>query len=114
MIQSILEGIAFRAEEVIGAMSNCVSINNALFIDGGMSKNPYFVQFLSNVMGREIRPASMPELTGLGTVQLACDVFDYELETVSHFASYNPEPGKRQSVDKFRQAVDISREWAVK
>ncbi|OUR78348.1 glycerol kinase [Alphaproteobacteria bacterium 46_93_T64] len=112
LVQSILEGVAYRSAEVIEAMSCCVPINDALFIDGGMSKNPYFVQFLANVTGREIRPANMPELTGLGTVKLACDVMGHELESVSHFGHYNPEPGGPQSVDKYKRAVAISHEWA--
>ena len=112
LVQSILEGVAYRSAEVIEAMSRCVPINDALFIDGGMSKNPYFVQFLANVTGREIRPANMPELTGLGTVKLACDVMGHELKSVSHFGHYNPEPGGQKSVDKYKRAITISLEWA--
>jgi len=112
LLQSILEGVAFRAAEVIEAMNQCVPINDALFIDGGMSRNPYFVQFLANVLGREIRPANMPELTGLGTMQLAGDVLGHELKTVPQFGSCDPVPGERQSAEKFNQAVAISRKWS--
>jgi len=54
----------------------------------------------------------MPELTGLGTVKLACDVMGHELKSVSHFGHYNPEPGGQKSVDKYKRAITISLEWA--
>lgn len=113
LIQSILEGVAFRAAEVIEAMNICVPIKDALLVDGGMSANPYFVQFLANVTGRDIRPARMPELTGLGVIQLACDAPGYEPEVVSHFGSCLPEPDELQSIEKFKKAVAMSREWSV-
>ena len=60
LVQSIWEGVAFRVAEVTNAMHSCVPMNSNLFIDDGMSKNPYFTQFLGNVMQREVRPASIP------------------------------------------------------
>jgi len=110
-VQSILEGVAFRATEVIDAMNSCVPLQSALVIDGGMSKNPHFVQFLANVSGHEIRPASMPELTSLGTVKLASRGFGEPLETISHFGSVLPEPGVSYSMERFKQAVATSLNW---
>ncbi len=111
LVQSILEGVAFRAAEVIAAMNRCVAIESAMVIDGGMSKNPYFVQFLANVAQREIRPASMPELTSLGTVKLASRALGKEFETNSHFGSILPEPGVSFPTDRFKQAVINSLNW---
>lgn len=113
LVQSILEGVAFRAAELINAMHSCIPLKSNLLIDGGMSKNPYFVQFLANVMQREIRPASMPELTGLGTIQLASDFTGFELQTVSLFGSVQPEPGISNSMGMFERAVSMSRQWSV-
>jgi len=42
MVQAILEGIAFRAGQVIDAMHAHVPIGDQISIDGGMSANPYF------------------------------------------------------------------------
>ena len=111
LVQSILEGVAFRATEVIEAMNSCIPIRGALVIDGGMSKNPYFVQFLSNAASREIRPASMPELTSLGTVKLASRVFGGELDVVSHFGSVQPEADVDYAMDRFKEAVSTSLNW---
>jgi hypothetical protein len=43
----------------------------------------YFVQFFAIMVGREVCPASMPELTGLGTILLASDFLGRRPETIS-------------------------------
>ena len=86
-------------------------MKSGLSIDGGMSKNPYFIQFLANAMQREIRPAKMPELTGLGTIQLAADFPGYDLKVISELGSVHPETGKLPSTKMFERAVKISRQW---
>lgn len=114
LVQSILEGVAFRSAEVIEAMHACIPLNDALFIDGGMSQNPYFVQWLANITAREIRPARMPELTGLGVAHLACDVFDYQPESVAHFGSCAPDRDERPAMERFKKAVAICQQWSGK
>ena len=114
MVQSILEGVAFRAAEVVEAFNKCVPMSASVRVDGGMSKNPYFIQFLANATQREIRPAIMPELTGLGTIQLACDVLDYVPETRSQFGSFLPEPKQKPPLDQFKQAVAMARDWSAR
>ena len=114
MVQSILEGVAFRAAEVVEAFNKCVPMSASVRVDGGMSKNPYFIQFLANATQREIRPAIMPELTGLGTIQLACDVLDYVPETRSQFGTFLPEPKQKPPLDQFKQAVAMARDWSAR
>jgi len=114
MVQSILEGVAFRASEVIDAMNSCTPLNGPLLIDGGMSKNPYFVQFLADILGREVCPADIPELTGLGTIPLAADFVGCELETVSQLGSFKPRTDVKHSIEMFKKAIDISRQWRNK
>lgn len=71
MVQAIIEGVAFRAAEVLAAMDERVPIGGAISIDGGMSANPYFCQFLATVLGRDVRVPHLRELTALGTAMLA-------------------------------------------
>jgi glycerol kinase len=112
LVQSILEGVAFRATEVIDAMNQCVAIKGAIHIDGGMSTNPYFVQFLADASGREICPAAVPELTGLGTLKLAYHATGHQPEIDPAFGSYNPKTDHRQAYGLFEKAVAMSREWS--
>lgn len=111
MVQAILEGVAFRAAQVMGAMDACVLLPKSVPIDGGMSGNAYFNQFLADVLGREIRPASVPELTGLGAAQLAAKALGYELESAMAFNSYSPKTCRRDGVELFNKACRISQSW---
>lgn len=111
LVQSILEGVAFRASEVIEAMNRCFPLQGPIFIDGGMSKNPYFVQFLADVVDRSVRPASVPELTGLGTVKLAYQLTGRMPKITAEFGSFSPKHGSRRAFQKFKKAVDMTQEW---
>jgi len=111
MVQAILEGVAFRAAQVMGAMDACVSLPKSVPIDGGMSGNAYFNQFLADVLGREIRPASIPELTGLGTALLAAEAMGYELENVMAFSGLNAKTCRRDDMELFNKACCISQDW---
>ncbi|SFR48415.1 FGGY family carbohydrate kinase [Litoreibacter janthinus] len=109
LVQSILEGVALRAAEVVEAMNACIPLNGALPIDGGMSKNPYFVQFLADVTGREIRPAAMPELTGFGTISLAASALGITLQTPAEFGAVQPNTDRSLPIERFTRAVEAAK-----
>lgn len=111
MVQAILEGVAFRAAQVMGAMEACVTLPKSLPVDGGMSINAYFTQFLADVLEREICPATIPELTGLGTAQLAAKALGYDLNSAMPFGAYSPKACRRDALGMFDQACQISKQW---
>jgi glycerol kinase len=71
LCRAVLEGIALRASEVVRAMERLAGARTELSIDGGMSHNEYFCQFLADCLGRDVRVAADADLTALGTAQLA-------------------------------------------
>jgi len=71
LMQALLEGVALRVGEVMAAMADLTPIAAPVSIDGGMSRNPWFMQFLADVLGRDLRVAAEPELTALGCGALA-------------------------------------------
>ncbi|MFN0192281.1 MAG: FGGY family carbohydrate kinase [Aestuariivirga sp.] len=71
MMQALLEGVALRATEVMAAMSELLPLGDIISVDGGLSKNPYFLQFLANVLQKTIAVPGSAELTALGTARLA-------------------------------------------
>jgi glycerol kinase len=71
LMQALLEGIALRAAEVLAAMSELLPLGDTISVDGGLSKNPYFLQFLANVLRKTIVVPGSAELTALGTARLA-------------------------------------------
>ena len=71
MMQSLLEGIALRAAEVVKAMNELVPLAPVISVDGGMARNDYFVRFLANALGRAIAVPAITDLTALGTARMA-------------------------------------------
>lgn len=71
LMQSLIEGVALRAAEVVAAMAELLPLGAAVSIDGGMARNPYLQQFLADVTGRSIVVPSSTDLTALGTARMA-------------------------------------------
>lgn len=71
MMQSLLEGIALRAAEVVDAITQLVPLGPALSVDGGMVRNDYFLRFLASVLGRRVVVPATADLTALGTARMA-------------------------------------------
>jgi len=73
LVQAVLEGVAFRTAEVVSAMAALCDIRAPVSIDGGMTANPWFCQFLADCLGREVAVSADPELTAMGTAALAAE-----------------------------------------
>ncbi len=71
MMQALLEGIALLAAELVGAMDRATPLAGAVSIDGGLSNNGYFCDFLADALGRPVVVPSVADLTGLGCAQMA-------------------------------------------
>lgn len=71
MMQSLLEGIALRAAQVVAAMTTLVPIGDTISIDGGLAKNAYFCGILADALDRVVRVPSFTEFTSLGTARMA-------------------------------------------
>jgi glycerol kinase len=56
-----------RAIEVQSPLAQTISI------DGGMTRNPWFCQFLADSLGKRLLVSDEPELTALGTARLAAE-----------------------------------------
>ena len=111
LMKAILEGIAFRAAEVIAAMSALVPAGGPLSIDGGLSRNPYFTRFLAEVLERDVHVATNPELTGTGTAQLAARACGRAMETTGGTTVVSPQQARSALLARFTEAVKVSRTW---
>ena len=110
-MQSILEGIAFRAAEVVATMNKFVSINDEISIDGGLSANPYFCQFLADVLNIQVVVRSSTELTAVGTALLAGGKQIAQNLKDSSIRRYLPETDRKEYLQKFKSAVNRSLSW---
>ncbi len=115
LCQAVLEGIAFRTAEVVAAMEEICPIHAPVSIDGGMTANPWFCQFLADCLNREIAVSSDPELTALGTAALAAEGIGTPLPVTTAATRITPMPqpaawaatfaAARQHVQSFGQSL---------
>jgi glycerol kinase len=72
-VQAALEGVAFRTVEVVRAIEDGLALSPTISIDGGMTRNPWFCQFLADALQKRVLVSDEPELTALGTARLAAE-----------------------------------------
>ncbi len=115
MLQSLLEGVALRAAQVIAAMSGLQPIAPKLSIDGGLANNGYFRSFLAKALGRQLTVPASLELTGLGCAMFA--LIGAGLATIDNLPPQQPgtlvdaAPFDRALVNRFADAVERCRNW---
>lgn len=111
MMQAILEGIAFRTAEVIDAMHDLSPIAGPLSVDGGLSQNPYFTQFLSDILQRDLVLPSGGELTALGTAQMAAEAIGMTFAQDRTAQSITPRATPDHWRPDFARAVALCQAW---
>ncbi len=111
LVQAILEGIAFRACQVFDTMNTLVPIGESISIDGGLSINPWFCQFLSDVLQKRVTVQAEGELTAYGTALMAGRDIERNFEKAVNSIVYQPGASLNESKKRFEEAVSHSRHW---
>ncbi len=88
IVRAALETVAFQTNDVIRCIQDdaCAPLR-VLHVDGGMAKNPWFLQYLASTCQIVVKRPSEVETTALGAAMLAAVGCDY-LDTLSDVASY--------------------------
>ncbi len=71
IVRAALESVAYQTADLLGAMQTDISRFERLRVDGGMARNDWFCQFLSNVLNLPVDRPSNTETTVLGAAYLA-------------------------------------------
>ncbi|MHA1195548.1 MAG: glycerol kinase 5 [Promethearchaeota archaeon] len=72
IIRAVLEGICFRIRDLIEGIMEDTGIKiNVIRADGGVSRNNFLLQFLSDITGLKVERAANPETTALGAAFMA-------------------------------------------
>ncbi|MFN3991699.1 MAG: FGGY family carbohydrate kinase [Tabrizicola flagellatus] len=87
LMQALLEGVALRTAEVLDAMRSLHALEGPVSVDGGLSRNAYFVGFLSEVAGQDLVLPQASEQTAAGLAQMAAEACGIPLVAVA--------PGRR-------------------
>lgn len=118
IVRAVLEGVAHRGADLVDAAEADSGVTiSEVRIDGGMSRNPTFVQALADATGRPVRVSQMTEATTLGAGFLAGTVvgqwshLQLACATLNWAATVHPlgEPGV--SRQQWSEAVSRSRSW---
>jgi len=111
LMQAMLEGIALRAGEVIQAMAAEIDLGATISIDGGLSANRYFCQFLADVLARKIAVQANAETTSLGVAGMAAGLWDKPDPHRGYRQIYVPREDRTSGIRKFARALTRSRGW---
>ncbi len=111
MMQALLEGIVFRTAEVIREMDRIIPVSDTVSVDGGLTANPYFCQFLSDVLQRNVSVPSFTELTVLGTASLAAGPDRGKGTSPDDRAIYRSNSDFSDGLERFSKAVAKVRQW---
>jgi glycerol kinase len=72
IVRAVLEGISYRIKDIVEGIIADINISvEKIKVDGGVSKNKFFLQFLCDILGTEVEHSQNPETTALGVTFMA-------------------------------------------
>ena len=120
VVRAVLEGVAHRGADLLEAASADTGIDiHTVRIDGGMSRNPTFVQALADAADRPVEVAPVAESTtsvrrswpGLG-VGIWNDIHDLDgLWQPSHVVEPRPDNDHVRQRERWSDALDRAAGW---
>nr|WP_321455475.1 FGGY family carbohydrate kinase [uncultured Cohaesibacter sp.] len=111
LVRAVLEGIAMLTVDLIDATEATVGKLESISIDGGLSQNAYFAQFLASASRRSVVVPTMHELTALGLAEFCgLDVSAIREQSIRFEVD-----GFVSETDRacFRRAVEFAKGWRV-
>jgi glycerol kinase len=116
IVRAVLEGIAERGADLVDAAEADSALTiDVLRVDGGMSRNPTFVQALANAAQKPVEISPVWEATTLGAGFMAGLAVGAWADVDALAATWNPiaryEPGPPTDRERWRDAVDRAARW---
>lgn len=119
LVRATLSAIAFRTREVVEAMLEDSGLSlGSLRVDGGAVENDFLCQHQADALGTDILRPKVDETTSLGAAYAAGLAVGY-WESVDDLRSnwhvdrrFEPESALDAEYERWKDAVDRSREWA--
>jgi len=71
IIRAGLESMAYNTYDIIESMENKGIQIKELYVDGGVSRNDFLMQFQSDILGKKVLKSDSTECTALGTIYMA-------------------------------------------
>ena len=84
IVRAVIESVAYQSYDLFRAMNNDGLKPKIIKIDGGMVRNNWFAQFLSNILGIKVIRPTIQETTALGAAFMA----GYQIGYTIHLTQY--------------------------
>ncbi|MEA3448445.1 MAG: glycerol kinase GlpK [Bacteroidota bacterium] len=122
VVRAGLESLAYQTQDVIQIMQKTADLKvKDLRVDGGVSGNNFFLQFLSDIAGVKVIKPEITETTALGAAFLAAqgsgicnenDIKRYWSSSLSYMPHMS-ESKRKFLHNQWKRAVERSRRWYV-
>ena len=122
IVRAALESITYQIADVIVAMEKDANTDLvSLQVDGGISGNSFVVQWLSDVLQKEVHTIGMTDISALGAAYLAGLAVGYwaDIESISaqwkvsgSFSPSMPEEKKQEHLANWQRAVTAVLAWS--
>jgi glycerol kinase len=106
VVRAALESIAYQIKDVISAMQTDAGVElNELMVHGGLTGNQFVLQFLADLLGRNVLRSDMPDISALGAALLAglkAGIFK-DLDAIKKLSSQKTtiQPADNPDMDKY-------------
>ena len=116
VVRAVLEGIAHRGADMVDSVVAATQLEvNSIRIDGGMSRNPTFVQALANATSRNVEVSPVTEATTLGAAFLAGVGVSFWPSLREATNTWKPaqivSPDKELNRAQWHEAISRARNW---
>jgi glycerol kinase len=118
IVRAALESAAYQTQDLLAAMRadwpQAGTSRTILKVDGGMTANDWFLQFLADIVAAPVERPRVLETTALGAAYLAAlgagvapepDVFAAERRAAGHFEPAMPEVARAAKLEGWHDAV---------
>lgn len=115
IVRAVCESIIYQTRDALLAIESASGKKiDSISVDGGIAKNPLFMQFLSDILNIPVTRPAFSEITAQGVAKMAGEASGGSFAPTKSGFTFTPEMSelKRQKkLEKWSQAVELSRDW---
>ncbi len=108
LLLAALEAMAYQSAEVLELMGSITELK----VDGGVSVNPYLMQFQADMVGVPVVRAAHAEVTAWGAAALAAHAAGLSASSMAGETRFMPRPQAGHRLKSWKAAVARAMKWA--
>ncbi len=108
LLLAALEAMAYQSAEVLELMGTITELR----VDGGVSVNPYLMQFQADIVGVSVVRPAHAEVTAWGAASLAAHAAGLPASFMSGETRFSPRAYTNYTLERWKAAVARAMKWA--